>query len=274
MGYYYQNNSGYNNVPPFFNGQNPNFPFSNVSPVDNGAVWFVAIAPAFSLFLEGITGNKIAAVLLWVFTYVLCVLVCAWDKKRVLSKFYDTKALGHLNFIPVLYLFKRKSVTRQSSMYPIVCVGCILVALLQNGFTQIALTNENDYIYTVQNFSCAEIIDFEEVNTITEKTVSEAVEDYLKHNEIIWQCEKGKEVSVVTASADCSYNGEKTRITIEFVMEYDGFAFGGIKIGDVILGGEVLKNEKRSTLLMQIFTEQAVSADTDAADSDKAYVEA
>ena len=248
MGFFYQRGFG------SFTNTNPNV-FANSSPVDNGAVWFVATAPFFSLFLESISSNKVAAVILWIFTYLLSVAVCVYDKKRVLSRLYDTKSLGKSHYIPLAYLFKRKNTTRMNGLYTVVGVISVLFALTYNGFTRFVLTNEQQFIATVKDTAVSELADFEKYDTITDETVEKALQNYLGDS-VIWKCEKGKKTSIVTASSQINYNGELSSFKISFAVSYDGFKYEGIEIKELTINGKHLSNEKYSILLMQIFSKE------------------
>lgn len=271
MGFFSQNNYNYTygGVPPFQNNYQQGMPFMNVATVDSGAAWFVATAPLFSLFLESVAGNKYASVFLWIFTYILCVVVCAWDKKNNLNKFYDTTPLGKIHFVPVAYLFKRDKVIRQNKFYGVVCVICTLIAFIQNGFVNYYLTTEDDYIVTVQTYKSAEILDFAEVDSITGKNVADTLYSYLNHDEVIWECEKGEEISFITAKAKTNYENHNADLEIVFKLEYDGFSFGGVSVEEVKIDGVALEDEKRSILLMQIF-----SKNNSETSDNKDYVEA
>lgn len=148
-------NQTYGGMPPFtnqpFNGGYSNL---NIMKIDNGCAYFVALAPLFSLFLEGIAGDRIAAIILWVFTYILCVLVCKYDKDKVLSRCYDTECLKNLIFIPIAYLAIRGTkVTRQGGNCVALCVAALLIAIMRNGFVSYAMTSDENFIITIKEAS-------------------------------------------------------------------------------------------------------------------------
>lgn len=253
------------NVPPFVNvpPQYSNYT-ANFNKIDNGPIWFVTLAPVFSLFLEKISGNKIAALVLWIFAYILCVLVCLRDYKSLCESGVSCSGIKKYAAVPVIYLFMRNQTIGHQKAYPVICVICTIIAIMQNGFVSAALYTDDDYIDTVKSYSCTQLEDFKDNEKIKETTVAKALEQYFGHDQISWSYSKtGKSISEISADASISYNGKKTQIEIVFEMDYDGFDFKGIEISRVSLDGKELTDENRSALLMQIFSDNGAADATD-----------
>lgn len=272
MGLFNQNNDyGYQNnaIPPYRNPQN--FGFVNIMPVDNGAAWFVALAPVFSLFLEMIVANVFAAIFLWIFTYLLCVAVCVYDKNKILAKRFNVQKLNFLCVLPPVYLFARNSVTRRKNFCTFVCVCTLIIAFVNNGFVSFAMLDEDGLIETVKAAYSNDLMNFSEIDTASNNSISDEINDYFSDSNVKWSAEKGKKQSTITASTDTFYNGVKTEIEIEFVIYYDGFSYDGLEVTEIRGNGGALPDKDRDSLLMLIFSEE----DTNNSSQDKQnYVEA
>lgn len=260
MAFFYggYNNNPYNSQP---NYSNNTFYGKFKSPVDNGPVWFVAVAPIISLLLEEIIMNKIASVVLWIFTYVLSLAVCKYDKEKILARCYDSTAMKQWYLLPVGYLVKRNIVTRQKNYTAIIGIAILIVALSSNGFVKYASVSDDDYINTLQKYPCSEIINFEEYSDITDETILKAVQSYIGHQSIVWTCLTDGEVSNISAICEFDNNGKTSSMKIIFKFYYDGFSFGGIEIVGLEIDGQQLSEEREKAMLMQIFsTEKSQSS--------------
>lgn len=227
-----------------------------VSPVDNGCVWFVAFAPLFALYIENTGSSKLASAFLWIFTYLLCVFVCKYDKDKVLNRFFDSTALKASYLVPVIYLTQRNKLTRQKGMFSLVCVITTCFALIGNGFVRYATLTADDYIVTVQKYPASNIENFEEFDTISNNQITECIQSFVKHDSIVWTCDMADKVSTVTAVCDFDNNGKTSSLKIVFEMEYDGFMFGGIKVSGLEIDGKELSEEDEKAFLMRVFSDK------------------
>lgn len=230
------------------NPYNGGFSNLNVVKLNNGPAYFVALAPFFSLFLEGITGDRIAAIVLWIFTYVLCVLVCKYDKDKILSRCYDVKVLDKLIFIPVVYLAVRGTkVTRQGSGCLALCIAALFIAILRNGFVSYYMTGDDSYIITVEEYSYSEFINTEEIDNYLNPSVKDVVYGCLDTPR--WLCETKDYETTVSVTG---YLNSET-VTINFEMWYDGFKFEGIDISGVKIDGEFISQDEIEDFLCEMY---------------------
>ena len=260
------------NIPPF--AQNPFYQTApNISYHDDAPIWFVALAPMFSLFLESIAGDKIAAVVLWVFTFVLCVLIC----KRDYNKYVKPIAFNNFNiektvYIPLLYLIKRKKVFPTNKLYVVVCIISLLVAATQNGFVQALLYNDTTYINTIKQSACYRIDDVANDKNVLDITIEDAIKDFSRTNDINWSCEKISSGEFeITADFDAYYNSRLCKLSLSFQLLYDGFSYGGLSVKTIEIDNRVLSEADKAALVMNIFTDY--SADDSSNKSDSSYIE-
>lgn len=252
MSSYYQ--GGGFDVPPFVNipGAVPPVPST-----DNGAVWFVAMAPVFSLIIGKLSGSKFAAIVLWVFTYILCVILCRRDCKILRKSGYEDRGIINLAFIPVVYLFARaKLIASGNYINGIVCVIATVIALVNNSIITPVPYSEQDYIDTVRYSYCSEITDLSDKSSIADMMIDDVLSMNDSFADAKWSCSKGKEVSVVTVSTDMTFDGKTAAVELDFTVEYDGFSFGGMKISEVRFGGDTVTGDKRKELLDKVFPDK------------------
>ena len=256
-------NQTYGGMPPFanqpFNGGYSNL---NIMKIDNGCAYFVALAPLFSLFLEGIAGDKIAAIILWVFTYILCVLVCKYDKDKVLSRCYDTECLKNLIFIPIAYLAIRGTkVTRQGGNCVALCVAALLIAIMRNGFVSYAMTSDENFIITIKEASYSEFVNPDEIENYLNPSVKEVIEANITTPR--WYCETVDNYSTVTVTGEMVIAGNNVPVSIDFGMWYDGYKFEGIDICNVKLGENSLDENNAKNLFYDMYFIYYDSIETD-----------
>ncbi len=252
MGFFY---GGYNSNP--YNTQYGNtFYAKPVSPVDNAPVWFVAVVPIVSLFIEEIIMNKVASIFLWILTYILSVYVCKYDKDKILARCYDSTQLKMWYFVPIVYLIMRNKVTRLKSYTVMFAVATLLIALVSNGFVRYAVTTDDDYITTLQKYSCSQIINFEDYQSITDDNILETIQSYVGHDSILWTCSTHDNISSISACCSFDNNGKTSDLEIGFELKYDGFSFDGIEIVSLTVDGKELSEENEKAMLMQIFSKE------------------
>lgn len=252
---YNSNNGGKFNVPPFNNVQY-NYNNFQSQKIDNGAIWFITLAPLFCLFLERLAFSRIVAAFLWIFAYIVCVVLCFKDYSKNQNNFtssVDTSAFKFSAFVPVLYLVLRNQKLQHQKQYHIFAVVFLLIAFLQNGFVSYYLTNESDYNNLVQTSYVYQIDNFSDVAEKTYETVQEALESYLGHNNIEWSCTQNKTHKIVTSTAKTSYNGKETTLIMDYSFDYEYYDYTNIKITRVQLDDKEVYGEDLSALLMQIF---------------------
>ena len=242
----------YGFVPPF-NNQQPVNGYMNmgIMKINNGGVYFVALAPLFSLFLEKMAGSRIAAIILWIFTYILCVLVCKYDKDKILSKCFDTSPLDKYCVLPVAYIAKRNKVTRQGNNCLLLCVIAVIFAILRNGFVSYALIQDESYIVTAQQSYYSDFIETSGIDNYLNPSVEEVLTKSCEG--LIWGCEKSGNDVVVTVSGETVVDGKKVTISLSFEMWYDGYKFDGVYIKEVTKNNIKLDEEQITELLNDLY---------------------
>lgn len=241
-------NTGFNQTPQFDDGS-LNY---SVVKIDNGAAYFVALAPVFSLFFEKISESRIAAIILWALTYVLCVFACKYDKNKILSKLYDTKSMGNYCFVPVAYLYKRSKLIRQKATYVYICIVTMFFALVSNGFVSFALADSETYITTVKTSEFSEFVDTKDIENYLRPTISEVLDKSLTSLE--WNCETDKNDTEVTATGKALIDGESCDVSIVFYMWYDGFVFEGIDINEITINGVEAPENQYEKLFLDLYS--------------------
>ena len=259
----YGNFGGGYGVPPFT--QNPFY--GAVKPENSrndGPMLFVALAPFFTVILEGLIGDIIAAAILWVFCYFLCVMLCRYDYKKYVKPIeFNNFNLAPTVFVPIVYLFKRQKVFPNSKAYWAVCLAILIVSIMQCGFVQLLSFDEKSCLNTITNSSCALIDEVsDDENVLSKNTIGEAIRNYADTDNIDWTSKRidygTYKINVVF---EAYYNGELRNFYIEFTLNYNIYSFDGLSIDSISVDGSELSEADKKAVVMNIFTSN--SAETD-----------
>lgn len=238
-----------------YNNQN-NINLNQLPKIRNGAVWYVAILPALAMFLEAFAVNKYLGFLLWGFVLIASPIICYYDMKTLEKYGVDVHAFKKYIFlIPVIYIYTRCRILRQSNTKAVMYVVFAVFALFGNGFTRSLQMTNQDFIDNVKQNYVVNLEDFSGQTSMN--VIGTQIKSFVKGNEVKYKIETKDNLRYVTASGVCSYDKkDNQKIDIIFELNYDGYAFKSFKVDSILINGEKLNDEKKEKLMKEIFLEE------------------
>lgn len=229
--------------------------------VGNSMIWYVALLPLFGLVFEIYAAGKFLGYFLWGLIIAVRIIVCIYDNKKLKAMgLWDPTSSSWLVLLPVMYIIARSQKLKRSFMPVGIAAGCMVLAILNNGFTEAMTYNENNYYTFVSESYASYIYDlpyYENyvynpyltidgmLNRYCIPTSGKLTEDAF----ISYEYENVDSEHYVTASA--MKDGKK--LAIVFWIDYDGYYFGGVDIDEITLDGKPVEGEQRDQMLRDIF---------------------
>lgn len=229
--------------------------------VGNSMMWYVALLPLFGLVFEMYAVGKFLGYFLWGLIIAVRIIVCINDNKKLKAMgLWDSASSSWLMLLPIMYIIERSRYLGRSYMPVGIGAGCIILALINNGFTEAMTYNENNYYTFVSEAYASYIYDlpYDEnyvynpyltidglLNRYCIPTTGKLTEDAF----VSYEYERIGSEHYVTASA--MKDGKK--LAIVFWIDYDGYYFGGVEIDEITLDGKPVEGEQRDQILRDIF---------------------
>ncbi|MBR1422208.1 MAG: hypothetical protein IJ571_02030 [Ruminococcus sp.] len=230
--------------------------------LNNGALWYVCVAPVFGLFLERYAASYTVGVALWI-GCVISMLTAELIDLHLLSKCgYDTSKLKLWIWLFPIYVMKRERLCGHDLLKCALCAFVCLMALVLNGFVR-SISIDGDYLtVSVQNTGVGSLDNF---TGSSAKVIGECVTDYLG-DDAQWSNEKTADtVWEITAAGE----HEGVKYEVVFSVGYDGYAYQSLSLERLIKDGEELHDDDFSDLARIIFIDgKDSSSDSEAESSD------
>lgn len=262
-----------------FNQQNT-INLNELPKIRNGAMWYVAILPLLALYLENYAVNKWLGILVWAFVLISCPIICYRDMKALEKLEPDAKSLKTAAIVcPIVYMYKRCRLLKQSSIMAVFFTIFSLYALLQNGFALSLRVDDDTFINQVRyNY----VANLDELSAIgggeSLNIIGEQIDAFINEEEAEYTVFDDGDLHYITASGSCNYNGVSgCDLEIVFVIDYDGYAFTSLTLDSVAVSGQELDDEAERQLLEEIFLNTNAddsSADIQPEDNSSRYVTA
>ncbi len=235
---------------------------TKIPTADNSLVWYVAILPAFAMFVNIYAENKYHGFLLWGLVILLRIGVCIYDNKKLIKMgMWQQSKVSPTVLLPFVYIIKRTGFLKRKSTIIVVAGGCLLFGITSNGFVQTALATDETYCQYVSQYYSSYITNLPEEENfypddddiidmiLKKKCYGSTYTGEDKKAEVDYSSEVIDNVRYVTATA--TY--EKEELEIVFILDHDGYIFKGMEIDEISHGGEKLSGDEKDELIKELF---------------------
>ncbi|MBQ7070326.1 MAG: hypothetical protein IJM87_03475 [Ruminococcus sp.] len=214
--------------------------------LNNGALWYICLAPAFGLFMERYATSRVVGAAVWIMCVASMIAAEIIDMRILEKGGYDTKRLRPWVFFFPGYIFMRERMVTKEIAKVFICGVFCVIAIAMNGFTQ-GLIVDGDYLtVSVQNSGISSLDNF---NGSSSRVIGDCIASYLGEK-AEWSSEKtGDDVWTIKAAGE--HDGEK--VIVEFEVEHDGYTYKGFRLSGLNVGGEELHDEDFEELAKKIF---------------------
>lgn len=240
--------------------------------ISNSRIWYAALLPIISLFIELYASSLILGLLVWSLCIIMSITACLLDRKYLSELGVDVTPLNPvLAVIPPIYMFRRAALVGDRPSAGAVCIITIAYALMFNGFTKASGLKDKDFIDQVRYNSWISISGLERNKDAmrTSDMIGDTLDSYAKNKlgeaSVEWSADKNSSDVMITAQT------EDGSMKIEFYFTFDGYVCQKTEVRSVTLYGSVYKDEKAAEKLEKMLKELngGDDSDDDADESDE-----
>ncbi|WP_124098165.1 hypothetical protein [Ruminococcus sp. Marseille-P6503] len=224
--------------------------------IRSGAMWYVAILPVLALYLENYAINKWLGILVWAFALISCPVICYRDMRALEKLGLNCQNLKIISVVcPLLYMYKRCRLLKQSSIMAVFFTIFTVYAVLQNGFAVSLRVDDQTFINQVKYNYVANIDEFSDISADkSSNIIGEQIDAFINEDKAEYRVSADGDLRYITVSGSCDYDTVSgAELEIVFIIDYDCYAFKSLELDSVSLSGQALEGEKRQELLDVIF---------------------
>lgn len=216
--------------------------------ISSSRIWYAALVPVFSLFIEMYAMNLLLGLIVWGACIVMSIAACLFDREYLSGLGIDVSPLSPaLALLPPVYMFKRAALVGDRPTAGSICIITMVYALVFNGFTEAITMDKNDMINHVKDNYWSNVSGVESGSSLTYELIGDTLDRYsdeqLGGDTIRWSAEEsGRDILVCAETDDGS-------LVIEFAFDFDGYVFGDIEVESLTLGGRTYEDEKAADQL-------------------------
>jgi hypothetical protein len=226
--------------------------------VDSSRLWFAVCIPLFSLFIELYASTWVLGILVWAAAIFSLYAACIADFRFLKKQGYDVSSIGRTSLIvPPLYALKRAKLLGESIVPAIFMTAFIIYALLFNGFTAAATADEETITNRVKSNYSSNITQL--ADTGSYDLVGDMLDSAADGDEVTWTEKKGNDIIMITAECD--------KFTIEFSMEFDGYAYGDITVTKLTVDGKEYTDSELTDKLKEMLISDSDSENDSESDN-------
>lgn len=235
---------------------------SDLPTADNALMWYVAFLPLFAIVFDYYSSSIYHGIVLWGLVILVRIAVCAHDNRKLIKLgMWQGNTVSPAVFFPVIYIIKRFTWLKRSSSIVVFAVASLVFGIMNNGFVTNAFATDEtfcDYVSEYYTNYITNLPDDKNIIANTDDTIDMLIKKHCygksftgedTEKEVRYSYEETGSEKLVTATA--SLSGQVLEIT--FILDYDGYYFGGMEISSVALDGKLLDENERDELITEIF---------------------
>ena len=241
--------------------------------LSDGRIWYAALLPAISRFIEIYATNRTLGILVWALCVIMGIGACVADRKYVektLPADVDLHGLSTgLAVFPPAYMLKRNKILGERSSAGAVCIIMLVFAICTNGFIKGLTVTDKDFKEQIKtNYwnAVPGIHTSLPSEELIGNTLDNCADKISSGSRMKWSAERVGDYVTVTAKMD--YDGD---LEIVFGYTYDGYAAGDIEVKSFTLNGKTYKDSEAREQLNDLIDSD--SSDESSEDSSEGSAE-
>lgn len=221
--------------------------------ISSSRIWYAALLPLISLFIEIYAMNFLLGLMVWGFCIVMSIAACLFDRDYLNKLGIDVSPISPtFALIPPIYMFKRAALVGERPSVGSICIITMVYALAFNGFTKALTIDNGDLIDHVRGNYWVNVSGVESGSGAQQSfeligdTLDRYTDEQLGGSELHWSVDDdGKKILVSADTNDGS-------MAVEFRFTFDGYVFGDIEVESLTIDGRTYTDEKAAEQLSKI----------------------